>query len=480
MSNYVDWARKMRCALKLYKIWVEPTQTPAELQGEDVAKNEKAFSFMASYLDAQNSAFFNTTDEKCFITAWNNIKNFHQPRSSTELVDIHRKIRALKHKTGEPIKLHLLNLDILFSRLHEVGEPLSGRHQVAIILLSVSDSPEFVNFYCSAMFKGENSFTTDTLKSILIETQRCQRSFSNPLAQPPFLKKHNRRPRDPVKGWDCKICEMDNHFQKFCRKKSKFIHKLQLRNDDLDDTTEKVATGPIRRPDSEMDNHSRRDCETSSAQPQFLKKHNRRPEKGATGPIFVLWAPVAEDDFDTAKKTIYQSSGGALFTEDWRFIREMINRKAKGRLWVFSAGEKLLNFMSNKPIIFAMYGSSYFRANIRILVWKNGKYHKTCIEINKLSCNKKSFKFKDFPASSELKTKKTPRRWKYRRTFNDRNALIGLSLNPNNTGNEVDRTKWIKIRKKKTHAGSTQKMIRKQMHRIRKKIIKICNSKRKD
>ena len=238
MKNYVDWSKKMKYALKLNKLWVEPTQLPRELREEDVTRNEKAVLFMACYLDDQNASLINESNEKCFISAWNNIQKFHQPRSATVLTDIHKQIQMIKHQPGQSIESHLMKLENQFTRFHEINKKLDDEHLVALILASVSDSPDFANVMHSAMWEDESTLTIAKVKSVLISTQRRQNTEREEEAhhsksKPQFnatkslnrSKQHFRRPRNPNAGWRCPDCEMDNHSSQDCFKKISANHQ---------------------------------------------------------------------------------------------------------------------------------------------------------------------------------------------------------------------------------------------------------------
>lgn len=233
MTNYVDWAKKMKYALMLNKLWVDPTENPAQLSIENKDKNSRAILFMACYLDDQNASFINDSNEKCFISAWNAIKKFHQPRSATVLTDIHRQIQSIKHVPGTSIESHLMKLEAQFARFHDIEKVLAEEHLVAFILASVSDSSDFTNVFHSAMWEDESSLTIAKVKSVLISTQRRQKSGANEEAHyskfkpkssnfnpRPALKRHNRRPNDPNSGWRCPVCEMDNHTIENCFRKT--------------------------------------------------------------------------------------------------------------------------------------------------------------------------------------------------------------------------------------------------------------------
>jgi hypothetical protein len=232
MTNYVDWAKKMRCTLKLNKLWIEPTKIPTALSPEEATTSEKAVLFMTCYLDEQNSMFVTTENEKCFITVWNLIKKFHQPRTSTALTDIHRQIQLLKHQPGQSIETHLMKMEAHFTKLRDISKPVDEELQVSLIMISVMDSSDFTHVFHSALWEDESSLTVEKVKSVLIATQKRHFSERNESAHrsnfqqqqyPPqrssSRKRHNRKPKDPKNGWKCPGCEMDNHTSDNCRKK---------------------------------------------------------------------------------------------------------------------------------------------------------------------------------------------------------------------------------------------------------------------
>lgn len=257
MHNYVDWAKKMKYALKLNKLWVDTTLDPRNLQGEDLINNERAVLFMACYLDNQKASFVNDANEKCFISAWNSIKKFHQPRSATVLTDIHMKIQAIKHQAGQAIESHLMKLEAQFARLHEIGKVLSEDHLVALILASVSDSPDFVNVFHSAMWEEESTLTIDKVKSVLISTYRRHKSERDEEAhfskskqnssKPSYntnKKVHSRKPNDPVAGWRWTITLVKTAMKRseHCHTNNKAVVKaLQLKQNALIESKMKLT-----------------------------------------------------------------------------------------------------------------------------------------------------------------------------------------------------------------------------------------------
>jgi hypothetical protein len=232
MSNYVDWARKMKYALQLNNLWINPSTPTNELSEGDKEKSRKAVLFMGCYLDEQNAPFINEKNGQCFSTAWNAIEKFHRPRTSTVLADIHTQIQKIKHKPGQPIETHLMKLEAQFSRLSEINKEIGEEHLVALILSSIHESPTFANVLHSAMWEDETSLTITKVKSVLIATQRQSNTdtevqahhakpFSSGKSYQKRVKRHNRRPKDPINGWKCKTCEMDNHTEENCYKKNR-------------------------------------------------------------------------------------------------------------------------------------------------------------------------------------------------------------------------------------------------------------------
>lgn len=212
-KNYFDWTKKMKIALKLNNLWLEPTTNPATLNESATIKNERAALYLGSYLDEKHSSFINDSNEKCFITIWNDIAKFKEPRTSVVLTDIHRQIQKLQHQAGQSIETHLMKLEAQFTRFTNVKKKLDDEHLVALTLASVIDSPDFANVIESAMWEDDTTLTLSKIKSVLISTQRRRSSDNNEEAhasgynsQPkknvrPF-KRHNRKPKDPVKGRD--------------------------------------------------------------------------------------------------------------------------------------------------------------------------------------------------------------------------------------------------------------------------------------
>lgn len=232
MKNYVDWSKKMRYALMLHQLWVDPSKDTATLTADETTINKKAVLFLACYLDDQNSALVNQSNDNCFISAWNAIKKFHRPR--TVLTDIYSSIQALQHQPGQSIESHLIELEAQFSRFHEIEEKVAENHLVAMILTSVRNSSDFRQVFDSALWSDENSLTISKVKNVLISTQRQQSNRNNQQAlkatfnQPKapersssFRKRHNRHPKDPAKGFKCPDCEMDNHDTRSCTKRNR-------------------------------------------------------------------------------------------------------------------------------------------------------------------------------------------------------------------------------------------------------------------
>jgi len=235
--KYVDWALKMECALKMYDLWIDPNSNIDTLSESAKAKNEKAALFLACHLDEFNAPFINETTKKCFVTAWKHIKQFHEPRAATILTDIFIKIKKLNYEDGQPIELHLMKLEQQFKRFTEAQQTLSEDFQVAITLASVSNSRDFDSVFQSASWEEKADLTMAKIKSVLITTQRRTKHENNQLAHhanfryqqkkitrsnkvSAFTKQqHNRQPRDPVKGWECPTCEMDNHKSINCSRK---------------------------------------------------------------------------------------------------------------------------------------------------------------------------------------------------------------------------------------------------------------------
>lgn len=171
MSNYVDWSKKMKYALLLHQLWINPTLKPADLNATDKMKNEKAVLFMACYLDEKNAPLINESNDKCFISAWEAIEKFHQPKTATVLADIYGKLMDIIHKPGEPIEAHLIRLEEQFARFHTINEKVDSKHLVAIILASIRNSKDFASVFHSAMWEDKSTMTITKVKSMLVSIQ---------------------------------------------------------------------------------------------------------------------------------------------------------------------------------------------------------------------------------------------------------------------------------------------------------------------
>lgn len=172
MRNYVDWSKKIRSALKFNNLWIDPGKDLTTLTEKEKEINKRAAYYVAVHLDHQNASFVNESNEESFILIWNSIKRFHQPRTATVLTDIYSKLQELKHTSGQPVEEHLMKLEAQFARFTEADHPISEPHQVALILTSVKDSPDFSNVFHSAMWEEDSSLTVAKVKSVLISTSK--------------------------------------------------------------------------------------------------------------------------------------------------------------------------------------------------------------------------------------------------------------------------------------------------------------------
>jgi hypothetical protein len=224
MTNYPFWSKSMKAALKLQKIWLDPTKEVEELSEAEKQINAEAASYVLTNIDANNMAQITTENEECFITIWNLLKQFHEPQTASTLVDFYSKIQTLIHRPGECVRLHLLELEKQFEKLIGTEDKLTESHKAAIMLASVKNSPEFQQLFYAAKWMKREKMTLQTVKESIIAAQDERRSGSNARESAhanKFIKKnHTRKPRDPQRGWLCPDCEMDNHKQSDCWKKN--------------------------------------------------------------------------------------------------------------------------------------------------------------------------------------------------------------------------------------------------------------------
>jgi hypothetical protein len=228
MSNYQDWAKKMRAAMKLNHLWIEPTITPAEYSEAQKTTSKNAVQFIVMNLDQTNSVHVTQDNEDCFYTVWRALKNFHTPNTSMTLCDFYASLQNLIHRSGDCVRTHLMQLEQNFNKLAEIDEKVTENHKVAIVLASIRKSPEFSHLFNSAKWLKTETLTLSNVKDTIISAQDQQKAdtqnnnqvahaSSHRSQNSTFQSKrvnsfrpHNRQPRHPAKGWRCTICQMDN------------------------------------------------------------------------------------------------------------------------------------------------------------------------------------------------------------------------------------------------------------------------------
>lgn len=227
MNNYSFWSKSIRAAMKLIKIWIDPKKSVNELDASEREINEKAAQYVLTNIDANNMNHITSENEQCFLTIWNLLKQFHAPQTATTLIDFYCNIRNLRHKAGENVRMHLLQLESQFEKLLEIDDNLAESHKIAIMLASVKDSPEFEQLFYSAKWLKRENLTLKLVRESIIASQdsrfadKNQQQQQSAHATKSFHKNHKRRPQNPQKGWKCTYCEMDNHTEANCFKKNR-------------------------------------------------------------------------------------------------------------------------------------------------------------------------------------------------------------------------------------------------------------------
>lgn len=227
MNNFSFWSKKIRAAMKLMRIWIDPTKSIDQLSPEEREINEKAAQYVLTNIDENNMNQITTENEHCFITIWNLLRQFHEPRTATTLIDFYCSIRNLRHQAGENVRMHLLKLETQFEKLLDHEDKLPESHKIAIMLASVKDCPEFEQLFYSAKWLKREDLTLKLVKESIIAAQDSRNMDKNNSQQQtahatrPFYKNHRRRPQDPQRGWQCSHCEMDNHTESNCFKKNR-------------------------------------------------------------------------------------------------------------------------------------------------------------------------------------------------------------------------------------------------------------------
>jgi Reverse transcriptase (RNA-dependent DNA polymerase)/Integrase core domain/gag-polypeptide of LTR copia-type len=239
MTNYLDWAKKIRAALLLSQLWIDPLILPTDYNNTQKAKSKKAVQFIVMYLDACNNVHVTSENEDCFHTVWKKLKDFHKPNTSMTLCDFYCSLQHMIHRPNDCVRTHLMKIEQQFNKLTEsveTADKLTENHKVAIVLASIRKSPEFSSLFNSAKWLKMESLTLSNVKDTIISAQdqlkmdsratddQAHASHHVPARQANqskgknFIRPHNRQPRDPVKGWNCTLCQMDNHTNATCNR----------------------------------------------------------------------------------------------------------------------------------------------------------------------------------------------------------------------------------------------------------------------
>jgi gag-polypeptide of LTR copia-type len=227
--NYEDWSRKMLVALQLQGYWIDPDTRVADLNLQQQELNKLAALYVQFFLDKSFSTLVTATNRDNFILLWSEIKNFAKPRTATVLTDVYYTIQYIKHKSGTSIREHIMKMEAQFRRFKDVDETVSEKHLVALLLASVKESEEFASIFQMAMWEDNSTLTVSKVKSMLISIDSNSKADATTEAHYNARKssnnqstrRHNRVPRNLTKGFDCPICERDNHTAAECYKAKK-------------------------------------------------------------------------------------------------------------------------------------------------------------------------------------------------------------------------------------------------------------------
>jgi hypothetical protein len=227
MKNYSFWWKSMKAAMRLQGLWLDPSRNVATLSEKEKVTNEMAAQYVLTYIDANNMSQITRDNENSFIAIWNLLKEFHEPRTASTLVDFYASLPSLHHRQGGCVRDHLLQLDRQFEKLLEANDQLPESHKVAIMLASVKGSPEFEQLFYTAKWVKQEDLTLQTVRESIIAAQDSRKTQDSSTIQEAHSSKsskwgksHTRRPRDKVNGWACTFCEMDNHKEADCYRKN--------------------------------------------------------------------------------------------------------------------------------------------------------------------------------------------------------------------------------------------------------------------
>jgi hypothetical protein len=176
ITNYSDWAMKIKAAMLLKELWIDPSILPSQYDSKLKDTSQRAVQFIVLHLDESNNDHVNETNEKCFYTVWKNLKEIlrKSPNHSMLLCDFYCSLQHIIHQTDECVRTHLMKIEHQFNKLAnnvENQDMLSENHKVAIVLASIRKSAEFSRLFDSAKWLKTETLTFAVVKDTIISAQ---------------------------------------------------------------------------------------------------------------------------------------------------------------------------------------------------------------------------------------------------------------------------------------------------------------------
>jgi hypothetical protein len=242
MKNYFDWARKIRAALEINGIWIDPKKTPQQYSDDERDNvSPQAVRYISLYIESTNNVHINDKNRHCFHTVWHMLGNFYRPNTSMAMCDFFTSIRQLQYRPNQCMRSHLMSLEHEFNKMLDIEEEIPEQYKVAIVLSSIRDSPDFENLFFTAKWLKKEEFTMSRIRDAILNREDfLKRSEVNQTSEQAHAMTHKQNYNQRSKArnsfsnkkkivfqrrnaskFNCELCRMDNHYTEWCKKNPK-------------------------------------------------------------------------------------------------------------------------------------------------------------------------------------------------------------------------------------------------------------------
>lgn len=218
-EKWRTWAKRMTSFFTLHGLWIDPTKEVAQLTPEELKISEKAYHYFTFAVDDKNLELISNVNNS--VEAWNILREHHFKTSIVNIVNVVRSVTSMKLQSGT-MQDHVIQMQRGFNELQQLGEGLSEKLQVALLLTSLNEDYE-------PLVTGFQSWTDENLKvktvgHALIDAYNRKAACHSEPSGSLSLKANDNYPRpgqqqEKRKSIQCTYCRMRNHIEADCRKK---------------------------------------------------------------------------------------------------------------------------------------------------------------------------------------------------------------------------------------------------------------------